>query len=392
MSQLSKAQWQTNHGGTSGTFADNTTRDISEGDMRGVMTDLKDSAMFISDNFIDEDSFASDSATKAPSQQSVKAYVTAVAGGITVGTSTITSGTSTRIAFNDGGVYGEDSAFTWDKTNNSLNVNSIRIHNAGAATSNFYAGSGAGNLSNTGSNNIGIGIDALSALTNGVQNVVIGSAAANGVVTGDLNTAVGYVSMQGLLGGDRNSGFGAGSLSGVTSGSNNTGLGQFAGSNITTGSGNIVIGARSTSAQSATTDDQLTIQNAIFGLSNSATGTTVSTGFIGIYQPAPTYQLHITGHSANQNLFLVEENGGANILEIKESAGVTQIGFFAATPVAKQAGLTAITHTAPGTPDYAIQDLVAATGFGFVTKDEGNTVLSVIKAMHDAMKNYGLLT
>lgn len=42
------------------------------------------------------------------------------------------------------------------------------------------------------------------------------------------------------------------------------------------------------------------------------------------------------------------------------------------------ADLTAITHTAPSTPDYAIQDLVQNTGFGFVTKDEGNTVLKVI--------------
>jgi hypothetical protein len=34
---------------------------------------------------------------------------------------------------------------------------------------------------------------------------------------------------------------------------------------------------------------------------------------------------------------------------------------------------------APGTPDYAIQDLIQPAGFGFVTKDEGNTVLSVIR-------------
>lgn len=40
--------------------------------------------------------------------------------------------------------------------------------------------------------------------------------------------------------------------------------------------------------------------------------------------------------------------------------------------------LTAITHTAPGTPDYAIQNLVQNTGFGFATADEGNTVLKVI--------------
>lgn len=40
--------------------------------------------------------------------------------------------------------------------------------------------------------------------------------------------------------------------------------------------------------------------------------------------------------------------------------------------------LTTITYTAPGTPDYAIQDLVNSSAYGFVTKDEGNTVLSVI--------------
>lgn len=48
--------------------------------------------------------------------------------------------------------------------------------------------------------------------------------------------------------------------------------------------------------------------------------------------------------------------------------------------------LTDLTSTAPGAADYAIQDLVqsaaptAGEGFGFVTKDEGNTVLKVIQA------------
>lgn len=43
------------------------------------------------------------------------------------------------------------------------------------------------------------------------------------------------------------------------------------------------------------------------------------------------------------------------------------------------APLTTITHTAPGTPDYAIQNLTTSTPYGFVTADEGNTVLSVVK-------------
>lgn len=50
-----------------------------------------------------------------------------------------------------------------------------------------------------------------------------------------------------------------------------------------------------------------------------------------------------------------------------------------ATPgTALTAQLTTLTHTAPGTPDYAIQDLTTTTPYGFVTKDEGNSVLKAV--------------
>ena len=58
------------------------------------------------------------------------------------------------------------------------------------------------------------------------------------------------------------------------------------------------------------------------------------------------------------------------------------VGFFGTTPVSEGAALTtqltAITSTAPSTADFAIQDLTSTTPFGFVTKNEGNTVLAVI--------------
>lgn len=41
-------------------------------------------------------------------------------------------------------------------------------------------------------------------------------------------------------------------------------------------------------------------------------------------------------------------------------------------------GLTTVTHSEPSTPDYAIQDLTTTTPYGFVTADEGQTVLKVI--------------
>jgi hypothetical protein len=42
------------------------------------------------------------------------------------------------------------------------------------------------------------------------------------------------------------------------------------------------------------------------------------------------------------------------------------------------AQLTTITHTAPGTPDYALQALTDSGGFGFETADEGHSLLAVV--------------
>jgi hypothetical protein len=65
---------------------------------------------------------------------------------------------------------------------------------------------------------------------------------------------------------------------------------------------------------------------------------------------------------------------------------------------ANTAALTTITSTAPGTPDFAIQDLTSTTPFGFASKDEGNTVLAVIAnlqtrvaQLESKLSVYGLL-
>lgn len=80
----------------------------------------------------------------------------------------------------------------------------------------------------------------------------------------------------------------------------------------------------------------------------------------------------------------------------------TNIGFFGVAPTTRQTELTdeltTITHTAPGTPDYAVQDLTNIAPFGFATQDEGNTVLSVIanlqvrvNELETKLTAYGLL-
>jgi hypothetical protein len=71
---------------------------------------------------------------------------------------------------------------------------------------------------------------------------------------------------------------------------------------------------------------------------------------------------------------LVVASGG--VLDI-ETGGIVKAN--GTQGAALTAQLTTITHTEPGTPDYAIQDLTNTSPFGFVTQDEGNSVLKVLK-------------
>jgi hypothetical protein len=47
-------------------------------------------------------------------------------------------------------------------------------------------------------------------------------------------------------------------------------------------------------------------------------------------------------------------------------------------PAAMTAQLTTITHTAPGTPDYAFGTVTTTSGAGFSSVDEANSLLAVV--------------
>lgn len=119
---------------------------------------------------------------------------------------------------------------------------------------------------------------------------------------------------------------------------------------------------------------------------------------LGIAQTFTAVQTFQSGINISAANIVTDTTTGTRIA----TATNQKIGFFGVTPVIQQTELTdeltTITHTAPGTPDYAIQDLTQTTPFGFVTKDEGNTVLSVIanlQARVNELENklvaYGLL-
>ena len=96
--------------------------------------------------------------------------------------------------------------------------------------------------------------------------------------------------------GSNNTGVGSNALDSNTEGADNTAIGVGAGRNITTGDRNIIIGSQ-IDVPSATANGQISIGNLIFGTNATATGTTVSSGAVGIGTAAPfsTFTLHVRG-------------------------------------------------------------------------------------------------
>jgi hypothetical protein len=204
--------------------------------------------------------------------------------------------TTNRIPYATGATtIGDDSALTWDPTNDALTIGTSRIHSRG--TRNLFAGNTAGNFTLSGAtDNCGVGYGALFSITSGDHNTGIGAQVLEDLTTASCNVAVGSLALGNVVSSNNNTaiGYGAG---GQTSGANNIFVGYQAGNNVTSGAANIIIGY-DISAQSATANSQLSIQNIIFGTGNSATGTTVSSGNIGIRIAAPNSTLQVNGSFA----------------------------------------------------------------------------------------------
>ncbi len=173
--------------------------------------------------------------------------------------------------------------------------------------------------SNTaGYRNTATGYYALSANTIGLGNTATGYYALAASNTGSDNTANGVQALGSNTTGGYNTASGYNALSANTIGNYNTAIGYSAGINVTTGSRNIIIGSE-IYAPSATASNQLSIGNLIFGTGLDGTGTTISTGNIGIGTNAPLELLHLKHTSptlrlertnnANRNVILFYPSG-----------------------------------------------------------------------------------
>jgi hypothetical protein len=174
----------------------------------------------------------------------------------------------------------------------------------------------------TGSRNTALGSQSLVQSITGDENVALGSSAMYGSTSGSRNVAVGYNSLElnqynpgsawnqynvaigsealytnqptSTTNGYRNTAVGGNSMRANSTGSANIALGFQSGDNITTGSNNIIIGY-DIDAPSASGSNQLSIGNLIFGTGINGTGTTLSTGNVGIGIASPAAKLEVAG-------------------------------------------------------------------------------------------------
>lgn len=142
---------------------------------------------------------------------------------------------------------------------------------------------------------IGIGSNSLNAHTTGVRNIGIGENALATITTGFNNTAIGNGSLDVLsVNNNSNTALGYNAGGGLTNGNTNLFVGSSAGVTQSGGSNNIALGP-STGLTSTTGSNQLSIGNIIYGLGVDGSGSTVSTGFIGIKNKSPLNALHVSG-------------------------------------------------------------------------------------------------
>lgn len=169
-------------------------------------------------------------------------------------------GSNTQIQFNDSGSFGGDADFTWNKTTNTLTINSINVSKgASGISTNLFIGTAAASTTGSDNKNVSLGVAALNSVTGGQQNVAVGWNALNGVLGGtnnvaigdnagalltsaSFNTAVGAKALDGATGGSGNVAVGYTAMTATVTGNYNTAVGTAAGQAITSGYNNVLMG------------------------------------------------------------------------------------------------------------------------------------------------------
>ena len=211
--------------------------------------------------------------------------------------------------------------------NDSGTANTIFGKNAGAsldAGSNFntFIGDGVADASmNDATDNVGVGYQALSALTTGDDNVAVGMRSLLDLTTGTYNTAIGDSAGRGLVGGSSNTVIGGLAGDAMTDNVSNVVIGKSAFSAANGGENyNVVIG----SDAGASIDNGDAVQNVIIGQDAGTGGTGIFRYNVAIGVNA----LDSTGNNQVQEVVAVGREAATKI-NSNDASGTVAIGSFA---------------------------------------------------------------
>ena len=206
-------------------------------------------------------------------------------------------------------------------------------------TNNFFAGTNAGN-NTIGINNLGVGLNALSANTTGGNNTAVGPFSLLSNTTGGNNIAVGVNTLSANTTGVSNTAVGNTALVANTTGGNNTAVGTYALYSNTTGGNNTAVGINAASNFSFYSQCTFVGTNAdasVSGLVNAtAIGYNTKVGssnsivlgaacFVGIGKATPRYSLHLGTDNSSIPLIYIE-NSAAPTPPVAAVDGIFSVG------------------------------------------------------------------
>ena len=239
------------------------------------------------------------------------------------GTAVVDIPTGWGLTGTSGTVDGTNFIGTTDNVPFNIRVNNLKAGRIDNTLSNTFWGFRAGNSNTTGASNTASGDSALRVNTTGSSNTANGRRALENNSTGESNTADGSFTLRSNTTGINNTAVGSTALFSNTIGNNNIALGYQAGDSVTSGSNNIIIGY-DIDAPLATGSNQLSIGNLIFATGIDGTGTTISTGNVGIGTASPGAKLHIKGSTTSTADYAlkIDDSSVVNLFKIHNSGQI----------------------------------------------------------------------